>query len=618
MVRAYSTSGGSFIVAKENLGDFAGVLTASALMIDYTLTVAVSVSAGVLAITSVANGLSGATVEIAVLFVVVIALANLRGARESGRVFAVPAYGFILLMGVTILAGLGTCAVSGCPQATVPDPVPPGTDALTIFLILKAFSSGASALTGIEAIANGVSAFERPQAQNAARTLGVLAAIAVFLFLGVSWLAVHLHAAPSESASVLSQIARAVFPEGSWSGFLYYGVQAVTVAILVLAANTSFQGFPRLLATLAGERFAARQFRHLGNRLAYSNGILVLALLAIALLVAFKANTQDLVHLYVLGVFTAFTLAQLGMVRHWRRHREGRWRRSAAINAVGAALTGLVTVIVVLTKFTSGAWMVVVLMPLLMALLFWVRRHYRRTRDALVAGLEDELRAEPAVTRVVLHESGTEAARRYARWYADRIAAGNGTAGEPDFETVLIPEALERRSLRTELGTNLRLKRRLLDQPGIAIADVPLRLGPGEDTAKLPERLVCRVLFPEMHAASMRSLRYARALGIEDTRAVFVAFDDERAAKIRREWEEHAIAEPLEQVEAPTRDLGGALTSYVRELTGDGETAVAVVMHDLRIHGPARTLHNEDAVYIKRMLLFEPRVIVTTVPYRLG
>ena len=253
MVRAYSTSGGSFIVAKENLGDFAGVLTGSALMIDYTLTVAVSVSAGVLAITSAAQGLSGASVEIAVLFVVVIALANLRGARESGRVFAVPAYGFILLMGVTIFAGIGTCAVSGCPEATTPDPIPPGADALTVFLVLKAFSSGASALTGIEAIANGVSAFKQPQAQNAARTLGILAAIAVFLFIGVSWLAVHLHAAPSESASVLSQIGRRVFPEGSWSGFLYYLFQGVTFAILVLAANTSFQGFPRLLATLAGE-----------------------------------------------------------------------------------------------------------------------------------------------------------------------------------------------------------------------------------------------------------------------------------------------------------------------------------------------------------------------------
>ena len=335
IVHAYSTSGGSFIVAKENLGDFAGVLTASALLIDYVLTVAVSVSAGVLAITSAAEGLQGATVEIAVGFVVADRAAQPAGAQESGKVFAIPAYGFIFLMGAMILSGIGECAISGCPQAATPDPIPPGTEALTVFLVLKAFSSGASALTGIEAIANGVGAFKKPQAKNAAQTLGILAAIAVFLFLGVSWLAVHLEAAPSGSASVLSQIARTVFPDDSWSGFIYYLVQGVTFAILVLAANTSFQGFPRLLATLADNGFAARQFRHLGNRLAYSNGILVLAVLAIALLIGFKANTNELVHLYVLGVFVAFTLAQVGMIRHWLRHREGRWRHRMAINAVG-------------------------------------------------------------------------------------------------------------------------------------------------------------------------------------------------------------------------------------------------------------------------------------------
>jgi amino acid transporter len=633
IVLAYSTSGGSYVVARDNLGDPPAALAAAALLIDYVLTVGVSVSAGVLAITSAVSSLSGATVELAVGFALLLALINLRGARESGLAIALPAYAFIVLMAATILTGLATCAISGCPRASVPNPVPPGTEALTFFLVLKAFASGSSALTGIEAIANGVGAFRHPQAKNAAQTLGVLAAIAVFLFLGVSYLAVQLETAPSESVSVLSEVARAVFPSGSWSGFLYYLVQGSTLAILILAANASYQGFPRLLATLAKDRFAPRQFRHFGNRLAYSNGIIVLAALSVALIVGFQANVEALVHLYVVGVFTAFTLAQTGMVRHWHRHRARGWRHRAAINGVGAALTGLVTVIVVITKFTAGAWSVIALMPLLIAGLYWVRREYRRSVAQREAGVDAERGAAAPRNRVTVQVEQRDEANRYATWYADRISGGDyHTVTQPldkealaaerggyDFVTVVIPQQYEHRSLAAQLahGRELAMKHRLLDEPGVAVAGANWLLTEASSRRGLPRRLVCRVLVSEVHAASLRALRYARALRIDDKRAVFVAFDDERARRMRSAWSDAGLGEPLEVVDDPNRDLGEAVRGYVRKLTGDGETAVAVVMHELRIRGAARVLHNQTALYLKRALMFEPGAIVTTVPFQL-
>ena len=424
IVHAYSTSGGAYVVARDNLGDFPGLLAASALLVDYVLTVAVSVSAGVFAITSAATSLSSAKVALAVGFVVLLTLVNLRGVRESGIAFALPAYAFIAAMALTIGTGVATCVVSGCPEAKVPHSVAPGSGTLTVFLVLKAFSSGASALTGIEAIANGVNAFREPQARNAAQTLGMLGVIAVALFLGVSYLAVQLHAAPSETVSVVSQIARAVFPSHSWSGFLFYLVQGATFAILILAANASYQGFPRLLATLARDRFAPRQFRHLGNRLAYSNGIVVLAVLAVALIVGFGADVNALIHLYVVGVFTAFTLSQAGMVRYWRRHQGRGWRPRAVVNLTGAVLTGAVAAIVVLTKLADGAWAVIVTIPILIVALYGVRRHYLRVAGRLKAGMEAVRAAAPGTNEVVLYTERLDAATRYAAWYASSISDG--------------------------------------------------------------------------------------------------------------------------------------------------------------------------------------------------
>ena len=316
-VQAYESSGGSYVFARENLGTLPALVAGAALLTDYVLTVSVSVAAGIFAITSAVPALASHEVALSLTCIVGLTLANLRGVRESGLLFAVPTYAFIGSLLAMISVGVARCAAGTCPQATVPHPLAAGTGALGIFVLLKAFASGSAALTGVESISNGVTAFRPPQGQNAARTLLAMAAVAITLFLGVSYLAVEMHARPSSTASVLSQIARAVFPTGSPGSVGYYLVQGFTLAILVLAANTSYQGFPRLAALLAHDSFFPRQFLNLGDRLVYTNGIIVLAGLSSLLILAFKANVNSLIHLYVIGVFTAFTLAQAGMVRHW-------------------------------------------------------------------------------------------------------------------------------------------------------------------------------------------------------------------------------------------------------------------------------------------------------------
>jgi len=318
-VRAYPSGGGAYIVSKENLGVFPGLVAAAALLTDYVLTVSVSVVAGVFAITSAVAGLNHLKVELSIGFVALITLANLRGVRESGTVFAVPTYGFIASIFVLMITGLVKCALAACPAAVTPPAgqlLPIGTAAsVSLFVLLHAFASGSTALTGVEAISNGVPAFRRPQAKNAADTLAIMGAIAVTMFLGISFLASRAHPLPSEAKSVVAQIADGVFH----GGLLYYMVQVFTAAILILAANTSYQDFPRLASILARDRFLPRQFENRGDRLVFSNGVIVLAILASILIWAFDANLDRLIQLYVVGVFTSFTLSQTGMVRHWRK-----------------------------------------------------------------------------------------------------------------------------------------------------------------------------------------------------------------------------------------------------------------------------------------------------------
>ncbi len=339
-VRAYETSGGAYVVAKDNLGTLPSLVAGAALLVDYVLTVAVSVTAGVLALTSAVPSLEPHKVGLSLGFVVLLTIVNLRGVRESGVLFALPTYGFVAVMFLMVGTGIGKCLDGSCPQAAVPNPLAAGVGVVGVLVILRAFASGSAALTGVEAISNGVGAFRRPKGRNAALTLLAMGAIAISLFLGVSYLAVSMNAAPSASVSVISEIARGVFPASSPTSFLYYAVQALTFAILILAANTSYQGFPRLAAVLAHDRFFPRQFVNLGDRLVYSNGIVVLAGIAALLIWAFDADVIALIHLYVIGVFTAFTISQTGMVRYWLRREQPGWRWRAVINGAGAVRPG--------------------------------------------------------------------------------------------------------------------------------------------------------------------------------------------------------------------------------------------------------------------------------------
>jgi len=394
-VREYETSGGAYIVAKDNLGTLPSLVGAAALLTDYVLTVAVSIAAGIFAVTSFAPSLGAHKVLLSLACLALIVLVNLRGVRESGLAFALPTYAFVAAMFVLVGVGLAKTFFGHAPHAVVPDPVSAGAGGITLFVLLRAFSSGSTALTGVEAIANGVNAFRRPHGKNAATTLAVLGGIAIALFLGVSYLAVKEHARPSATASVVSQIARATFPAASAGSFMYYAVQGLTLAVLVLAANTSFQGFPRLAALMARDGFAPRQFTNLGDRLVFSNGMLVLASLAALLLWLYRANVNSLIHLYVIGVFTAFTLSQAGMVRYWKRVRGPRWRYRALVNAVGATATGVVASVVIVTKFGEGAWIVIVAIPSLVLVCYGIRRHYRGIARRLQAGAAAVVAAPP-------------------------------------------------------------------------------------------------------------------------------------------------------------------------------------------------------------------------------
>jgi amino acid transporter len=396
-IHAYPSGGGSYIVARANLGPTPGLVAAAALLIDYVLTVSVSVAAGVAALTSALPELLTHRVALGVGFICLIAFANLRGVRESGRVFAVPTYLFIVTFAALILAGVYRWLngdLMPLPPPAVETAVP-----LTWFLVLRAFSSGCTALTGIEAISNGVPAFKPPEARNAAITMGWMAGILGTFFLGVTILASALQVTPMENETVVSQIARALFG----TGLFYYLIQGSTVLILVLAANTSFADFPRLTSLLSRDRYAPRQFTTLGDRLVFSNGILILGGLAALLIVIFRGETHALIPLYAVGVFLSFTLSQAGMVRHWLTDHGSGWHWRLAINGTGAVVTGLVTLVIAATKFSHGAWIVVLLIPLMVAAFQAVHRHYEAVAEELSL---EHLADEPPVVNTVLVLAG--------------------------------------------------------------------------------------------------------------------------------------------------------------------------------------------------------------------
>ncbi|HEX5095908.1 MAG TPA: APC family permease [Acidimicrobiia bacterium] len=387
-IYAYPKGGAAYVVSRENHGELPSLVAGASILVDYVLTVAVSVSAGVAAIISIPQFHDAAEhrVEVCLVLIAIITLANLRGLKESGRIFAIPTYGYIVM--VTLLVVVGLCqyyfgwfggfekvpfdqeSFEGLKEAG-------GT--LSLLIIMRGFSSGAVALTGVEAIADGVPAFKRPEPKNAANTLAIMGVILGTLFLGVSLLASHFHPYPSHDVTVFAQMGRAVFG-GGWPLWV---LQILTAAILTLAANTAYADFPRLSSVIARDGFLPRQLANRGDRLVFSNGIVALALMASLLIVAFGGVTNALIPLYAVGVFTSFTLSQSGMVRHHLRHKEGNYKLHAAISGVGAAATGLVFLIVATTKFTQGAWVPLIVIPAIVVLFKTIKRHYDRVAEGL-------------------------------------------------------------------------------------------------------------------------------------------------------------------------------------------------------------------------------------------
>jgi amino acid transporter len=670
-VRAYPSGGGAYIVSKDNLGTFPGLLAAAALLTDYVLTVSVSVVAGVFAITSAVPSLNQHKVALSLGFILLVTLANLRGVRESGTLFAIPTYGFIVSIFALLVAGLAKC-VGGCPHAVNPsDTIRLGVaGSASLFIVLHAFSSGSTALTGVEAISNGVPAFRRPQAKNAAATLGIMGAISVTMFLGITFLARVGHAIPSDSKSVVAEVADGIFRGGA----PYYVVQVFTAAILILAANTSYQDFPRLASILARDRFLPRQFENRGDRLVFSNGVIVLAILASVLVYAFDADLSRLIQLYVVGVFTSFTLSQTGMVRHWLKvRRQGvpevarGWQRSIVINAIGAAATFLVLIIVVETKFREGAWIVIAAMPVIIGGFYGIQRHYEEVSRQLRRG--GASLAEMPRNVVVLYVEEVGAAAAEAVGYVRSFTGGDFRAihvqtpktpsdllqrwrsvcrtdvdltilpenrnptqtvldyirsiprDEGDFVTVVIPEQLARRSLFAAVrrGTSFLLKVRLLSEPQVVISDVPVVEGQGEPGRPLiPEWTVALVFVSAAHDPAVRAVNYARSLRANETRAVYFALDPSHVEEIQREWEERQMPIALDIVEAPFRDLTGPILDEVQQVTQRPDAVCAVIVPELVVRKWWHNfLHNQRALFIKRLLLFEPRVILSSVPYRL-
>lgn len=557
LVRAYPTGGGDYEVATKNIGKPAGVIVASALLVDYVMTVAVSVSSGVDNIISAIPSLHPQRVVLALLFVAVLAAINLRGIREAGLTFAAPTY--LFTAGVFIMVGtgfvrvfLGDAPVAESAQYGVTTQHGYGSMGVLAlsFFVLRAFASGCTALTGVEAIANGVPAFKAPKPKNAQRTLLMMGAIAVLMLMGITAMAViskvHItdpttnsclltgvsDCANTPQRTVVAQVAAAVFGSHTDVGFFY--IQATTALILVLAANTAFNGFPMLGAILARDKNLPGQLYNRGDRLAYSNGILMLAVAAGVLIFIYDADVTRLIQLYIIGVFTSFTLGQTGMVRHWNRtlrserdpQERRRIARSRVINGFGASLSGVVLVIVIVTKFTKGAYLVLIAMPILYLLMRAINTHYTRVSNELIS-----------------------------------------------------------------------------DDVGLV----------------LPARNHVIVLVSKVHKPTLRALAYARATRPDTLTALTVNIEDEETRRLLAEWERHDLPVRLTVLESPYREITRPIVDYIKDLRSDRpRDVVSVFIPEYVVgHWWEQLLHNQSALRLKGRLLFQPGVMVTSVPWQL-
>ena len=567
-IHAYPSGGGAYIVAKENLGTTPGLVAAAALLVDYILTVSVSIAAGVAAITSAAQGTSFAGLErhrvfLCLVLIALIALANLRGVRESGAIFAGPTYAFVISF--LFMIGYGIIHFFISPHAMAPVvtenlKLAEGyhLQPLTLFLVLGAFANGCVALTGTEAISNGIPAFKQPESHNAATTLTWMAVLLAVMFIGTSVMAYFYHVHPHENETVISQFARIIFT-GPMKWF-YYVIQGTTALILILAANTSFADFPRLSSLLARDRFMPRQFATRGDKLVFSNGIIILAVFSGILVASFGGDTSRLIPLYAVGVFLSFTLSQTGMVRHWlkagrlltearRADKEkssataisnelnhfvsrselkqaAHWKKSIVVNGIGACATAVVLIVLVITKFIHGAWIVVVLIPLLVAMFRAVHRHYEDMGRQLTMNGMDGL--QPIRHEVIVPISG-------------------------------------------------------------------------------------------IHRGVVRALEYAKSIAPGHVTALYINIDEGTTQKLREKWGQLGGGIELVVLASPYRSLVGPLLRYLdRRMKVHSDQVITVVLPEFV---PAKwwhhLLHNQTSLMLKGALLFKPDVIVTSVPYHL-
>lgn len=665
-VRAYPTGGGAYRVARENLGTHAGLTAASALLTDYVLTVSVSVTAGVDAIVSASPALHPFKIALAIGFILFVALANLRGTKESGTLFALPTYSFVAMIYLMLITGFVRC-LGGCPQAASATMTLQPQAALSFFIVLKAFAAGTTALTGVEAISDGVQAFRYPQSRNAAATLTAMGALSISMFLGISLLAHATGARATEasvtSRSVVADIGHAVFGGGP----LFFLLQATTAGILILAANTAFQDFPRLSSILAQDHFMPRQFINRGDRLVFSNGVAILAILAALLVAVFEANLTHLIQLYLVGVFISFTLSQTGMFLRTRRQRTKGWRHRAAISGFGASVTGVVFLVILTTKFLGGAWIVMTAIPLIVYMMYSIQRHYDDVARQLKQPSRQPPRKRPGHHHVILLvEEITPAAER-AVGYIRSIRASEvlavafdssveeawnklapetlleviGRNGSPsaslrrfvgatrrqmsndDFLTVVIPEVLKRSTLWEILVHPRlhRLKASLLGEPGVQVMDVPMLEAhcQAERHAHEPARNYAVVLTAGVHNATRHAIEYAEALDPTDLRVVSFVLDPEQNTDLTDQWMDARIPHPLEIEDSPFRDIGTSLVQYIRQFAPDGvDRIVTVVIPEFVV--PKRRhqiLHGQAALIVKRHVLFERGVVTVSVPYQL-
>ncbi|MBV7668427.1 APC family permease [Streptomyces halstedii] len=554
-IRAYPHGGGSYIVASDNLGQVPGLLAAAGLMTDYVLTVAVSIASGVAAITSALPSLAPDTVLIGVGVIVVLLVGNLRGIRQAGALFAAPTYAFIAAMLLLIAFGLADAAGRGFE----PRPASPSsaTESLGLLLIMRAFSSGATAMTGIEAISNAVPAFRPVEWRNARTTLTWMVGLLMAMFAGIILL-IHLTGVvPNAHETVLSQLAHLTFG----SGWLYVFIQAASAGVLLLAANTAYNDFPRVLSLLARDAYAPRIFMRLGDRLAYSNGILLLSLAATLVFVAFGGQTAALIPLYAVGVFLAFTLSQSGMVVHWWRLRDRHWRKSLVFNAAGALLSAVVFITAGVSKFFSGAWVAIIAVGLFLLITLRIRRHYETASSAL------HLRPHTADLPTHTAEEASLAQQR-------RILAGGNR------RTVAV----------------------------------------GGETEELPQEinLLSVVAVATLDLASMRALAYA-ASSLQPVLAVHISVTEEEARRFRGYWTRWGDHLPLEIVVSPYRATVVPLVHYVEALHRQHpELTLTVILPEVVTrHRRHQFLHSRTAARLRRALRPLPKVVVTTVPFHL-